>query len=133
MKLISIVISQILFITPIVFAMASSPSADPNAPQPPAWVQIVPIAVMFLIIYMLMIRPQVKQKKQHEGMIGSLKKGDRVVTRGGLIGTIVNTSPGILDIKLNEDTKVKIQQDAISGLYVEKPQEPEVVGKTKKQ
>src|SRR5689334_5927391 len=70
-------------------AMAQRP-VDPNAPPPPAWVNIVPIAVMFGVFYFLLIRPQLRQKKEKDNLVSALKKGDRVITQGGLIVTIVN-------------------------------------------
>jgi preprotein translocase subunit YajC len=95
-------------------AMATRPNTDPNAPPPPAWIQAAPIIVMVLIVYMLIFRPQATQRKQRQQMIDSLKKGDKIVTQGGLIATVVNISPTILEVKLNEETKVKIQRSAVA-------------------
>ncbi len=102
-----------------VLAMARPP-ADPNASPPPAWVQFFPIVVMVLIFYILLIRPQMNQKKQREKMMNTLKKGDRIVTQGGFLATVVNVGPDFLEVKLNEETKVKIQRSAVAEVVAEK-------------
>jgi preprotein translocase subunit YajC len=100
-----------------VFAMAQRP--EPGAPPPPAWVQIVPFAVMLLVFYMLLIRPQMKQRKEKDNMMNNLKKGDRVVTTGGFIATIVNIGPTIVDVKINEETKAKVLKSSIIDILKE--------------
>lgn len=96
------------------WAMASQPNPDPNAPPPPEWVKWMPIIVMVSIFYFLIIRPQSKQRKERDNMINNLKKGDRIVTQGGLIATIVNVSGDVVDIKLNEETKAKLKKSGIA-------------------
>lgn len=95
------------------WAMASRPNPDPNAPQAPGWVQWFPMLVMVAVFYLLLIRPQMKQKKERDQMLGALKKGDQVVTQGGFIVTIVNLAPDFADVKINEETKAKIRRSAI--------------------
>ena len=66
-----------------------------------------------------MIRPQVKQQKEHTGMLTNLKKGDKVITRGGIIGTIKNIkgkNQDILEIDVN-NTKVDVLKTHITSLY----------------
>jgi len=100
------------------FAMGGRPS-DPNVPPPPAWVQIVPFLVMFAVFYLLLIRPQSKQRKERQLMIDSLKRGDKVVTQGGLIGTIVNITPETVELKINDETKAKFIRSAITDIFKE--------------
>ena len=107
------------------FAMAQRP-ADPSAPPPPGWVQLVPFAVMFVVFYFLLIRPQLRQKKEKDNMVNSLKKGDRVVTQGGFIVTIMNINPTTMDVKLNDETKVKILRSAVIEVFNEQNQNTEV-------
>jgi preprotein translocase subunit YajC len=94
------------------WAMASQP-VDPNAPQPPGWVQWVPIFVMVAVFYLLLIRPQSKQRKERENMLSALKKGDRVVTQGGFVVTVVSVNGDLLDVKLNDETKAKLKRSGI--------------------
>lgn len=96
------------------WAMAGRPNADPNAPAAPAWAQWFPILVMVAVFYFLLIRPQSKQRKERENLMNNLKKGDRVVTQGGLIVTVVNISADVLDVKLNEDTKAKLRRSGVA-------------------
>ena len=103
------------------FALGSMRPADPNAPQPPAWAQMMPILVMFGVFYFLLIRPQMRQRKNRDAMLAELKKGDKIVTNGGLIATVVNVGPTVLEVKLNEETKVKIQRSAVAEILKDNP------------
>ena len=70
----------------------------------------VPLLILFAIFYFLIIRPQNKQRKAHEEMLASLQKGDKIVTNGGLIATIVKPEEDFLKIKLNDETVVKLDR-----------------------
>ncbi len=96
-----------------VWAMAGRPNADPNAPPPPAWVTYMPMIVMIAIFYFFLIRPQMKQKNDRQKLMDSLKKGDKVITQGGFYATIVNVGTTTFDVKLNEETRVKILKSAV--------------------
>lgn len=69
---------------------------------------LAPILIMFVIFYFLLIRPQRKRMKEHEEMIARLKKGDRVVTSGGLIGSIHALTDSELTLDLDGKTKVRV-------------------------
>jgi len=68
---------------------------------------------LFAIFYFLVIRPQQKQAKQHKEMVASLKKGDKIVTTGGLIGEVVKSEEDFIKVKLNDETIVKIVPDYV--------------------
>jgi len=70
----------------------------------------IPLLILFAIFYFLIIRPQNKQRKEHEAMLAGLKKGDKVITNGGLIATIVKPEEDLLKIKLNDETIVKLDR-----------------------
>jgi len=70
----------------------------------------VPLLILFAIFYFLIIRPQNKQRKAHEEMLVSLQKGDKIITNGGLIATIVKPEEDFLKIKLNDETIVKLDR-----------------------
>jgi preprotein translocase subunit YajC len=112
-------------------ALGMRPNADPNASQPPAWAQWVPILVMVGVFYFLLIRPQMSQKKQRDLMLNAIKKGDKITTSGGLICTVMNVGTTILDVKLNEDTKAKLLRSAVTEILTDqsdqKPIEPQIV------
>jgi preprotein translocase subunit YajC len=109
-----------------VWAMASRP-ADPNTPPPPAWVSFMPMVFMVAVFYFLLIRPQMKQKNERQKMLDAVKKGDKIVTQGGLIATVMSVGTTTMDVKLNEETKVKILRSAVSEIYTEPVVEPQIV------
>ncbi|OIO09977.1 MAG: preprotein translocase subunit YajC [Elusimicrobia bacterium CG1_02_63_36] len=93
----------------------SQPVSGAAAPaaQPPAWMNFVPMLAIFLIFYVLFIRPQGKQMKEHRKMLEALKKGDRVLTEGGLYGTIVGFKGTDLELKIAEGVKVHITRQSV--------------------
>ena len=75
--------------------------------------------LIFLVIYFIMIRPQVKQQKEHSNMLENIKKGDRVITKGGLIGTITNIkgkNKEILELEVN-NSKIDVFKSYINSIY----------------
>lgn len=77
---------------------------------------IVPLILMFVIFYFLLIRPQQKKTKEHREMIGNLKKGDRVVTAGGMHGRITGVSESTLTVEIAEKVRVKVNRASVSAL-----------------
>ena len=75
---------------------------------------MLPLLVLFGIFYFLIIRPQQKQAKQHKEMIESLKKGDKIITAGGLIAEVVKPEEDFIKVKLNDDTIVKLSREYVS-------------------
>ncbi len=75
---------------------------------------LLPLIVLFAIFYFLVIRPQQKQAKTHKDMLGALKKGDKVITNGGLIGEVVKPEEDFIKVKLNDDTVVKVSREYIA-------------------
>ncbi|MEK6373839.1 MAG: preprotein translocase subunit YajC [Acidobacteriota bacterium] len=79
-------------------------------------IQILPIAAIFLVFYFIVIAPANKQRKKTQQMLSSLKKGDRVVTQGGIYGTVQGVEPDVVYLKIAENVKVKVARSAITGL-----------------
>jgi preprotein translocase subunit YajC len=77
---------------------------------------LVPLILMFVIFYFLLIRPQQKKSKEHREMIGNLKKGDRIVTAGGLHGRITGVSDSTLTVEIAEKVRVKVNRASVSAL-----------------
>lgn len=75
----------------------------------------VPLILMFVIFYFLLIRPQQKKQKQHREMIGNLKKGDRIITSGGLHGRITGLSDTVVTLEISEKVRVKVARGNIAG------------------
>jgi preprotein translocase subunit YajC len=74
------------------------------------------IALIFVIFYFLLIRPQQKKQKQHQNMLESIKKGDRVVTSGGVYGTVVGVKDNIVVLRVAEDVKMEFAKGSISQI-----------------
>ena len=72
-------------------------------------------ALIFGVFYFLVIMPAKKQQKKKESMIAALKKGDKVVTTGGIFGTVATVEDQTLLLKISENTKIRISKSAIGG------------------
>jgi preprotein translocase subunit YajC len=86
---------------------------------------IVYIVVMFALIYFVLIRPQNKQRKEQAALLASLKKGDQVVTIGGLHGSIVDINEERVTLKISETTRVVFERGAISRKLNEETEKEE--------
>jgi len=75
---------------------------------------LLPLIVLFAIFYFLVIRPQQKQAKAHKEMIANLKKGDKVITNGGIICEVVKPEEDFIKVKLNDDVTIKISKEYIA-------------------
>lgn len=91
---------------------------------------MVPFALMFVVIYVLMVRPAQKQRKQQDDMLASLKRDDEVVTQSGLIGRIVSIEEKIVTLELTDKVKVRMLRDRISGLWETKTPSPRWTNKS---
>ncbi len=91
-------------------------AAAPDASGQPGWTGIIPFILMGLIFWFLIIRPQMKRQKEHREKIGALKKGDKVVTAGGLIGKIVRIDEDYADIELAQGVRVKAVRSTIGDV-----------------
>jgi preprotein translocase subunit YajC len=75
--------------------------------------------VIFAIFYLILIRPQQKKMKEHKKMIEELKKGDKIITQGGIYGMVENVGPNTLTVKIAEGTKVKIARSTVGTVLTE--------------
>ena len=91
-------------------------AAAASAEAPPAWIQWAPIVGMILIFWFLIIRPQMKRQKEHQEKIGGLKKGDQVVTAGGLVGKVVKVDDSYAEIELAQGVRVKAVKNTIGDI-----------------
>jgi preprotein translocase subunit YajC len=79
--------------------------------------QLLPFIFLIAIMYFVIIRPQQKEAKNRQAMIEALKKGDKVITAGGLIVTVYKVEEQYLSVKINEDVTVKITKDSVIRKY----------------
>jgi len=77
--------------------------------------QFIPLILIFGIMYFLLIRPQQKKVKQHQAMVAALRRGDQVVTQGGMIGKVVKVKDdGELEVEIADGVKVRVIQSTIA-------------------
>lgn len=78
---------------------------------------LVWMGLIFVVMYLLLIRPQRKRQKEHDALLKELKKGDRVVTNGGMFGSIfaIDEDRNIVVLKVGEDTKLEFLRSSIAG------------------
>jgi preprotein translocase subunit YajC len=74
---------------------------------------MLPLVLMFVVLYFVMIRPQMKRQKEHKAMIDQLAKGDEVATGGGLLGKVTKLSEGIVHIEIASGVEVQVQRQAV--------------------
>ena len=98
-------------------SIAYAADAVQGTTPPNPLVQFMPIILMFVIFYFLLIRPQQKKAKELQTLIANLKKGDKVVTTGGILGTISSIQEDYAVLTVGEsDTKIEVLKSAIAGL-----------------
>jgi preprotein translocase subunit YajC len=77
-------------------------------------------AFLFALFYLLLIRPQQKARKKHQEFLAKLKKGDRVVTSSGIIGTVVEVGEDTVSLKVDANTRITFLKEHIAGYHREK-------------
>lgn len=83
-------------------------------PAPNPFINLAPIVAIFVIFYFLLIRPQQKQQKEHELMLKSLKTGDKILTNGGLYGTITGFKGDDLEVQFSQSVKLTVARSAVT-------------------
>ncbi len=104
---------------------AYAQAAGAGPPQSPMGmiVSFVPFIAIFVLFYFLLILPQQKKAKQRKQMIDALKKGDRVMTSGGMIGTVAALFPKVISMQVAEGTRIKINRTYIEEVLVSEKDE----------
>lgn len=76
----------------------------------------LPIIIMFVVLYFLMIRPQMKRQKEQKAMIDALAVGDEVVTAGGVVGRVTRVDDAYITLEISDDTRILVQKSAVGTL-----------------
>jgi preprotein translocase subunit YajC len=74
---------------------------------------LLPLVLMFVVLYFIMIRPQMKKQKEHKSMIDALAKGDEVVIAGGLLGRVAKMGDSYLNVEVSSGVEVQVQRSAV--------------------
>jgi len=91
--------------------------AAPDAGDaPPMGQMFIPLMLMAVVFYFLILRPQTKERKKHEQMVTALKKNDRVITAGGIVGTVANVTPDSneITVKIDDNTRIRVLKSHIN-------------------
>jgi preprotein translocase subunit YajC len=91
-------------------------AAATAAEAPPFWIQLLPWVGIFAIFWFLLIRPQMRQQKAHREKIESVKKGDQVVTAGGIVGKVIKVDEQYADIEIAQGVRVKTVKATIGDI-----------------
>ena len=91
-------------------------AAAGSAGSAPGWIAFVPYIGIFAIIYFLMIRPQMRQQKAHRDKIAAVKKGDQVVTGGGIVGKVARVDDNYADVEIAQGVKIKVVKSTIGDI-----------------
>ncbi len=94
-----------------------------GATSPNTLMSVAPFVLIIIIFYFFIIRPQNKKQKETEKMINALKKGDKVVTVGGIHGVVASTKEKTVIVKVDDDVKIEFNRSAIAGVLNSKPAE----------
>ena len=90
--------------------------AAADAGAPPTWLTWLPIVAMFAVFWFLILRPQMKRQKEHQAKLSQIKKGDQVLTGGGLLGKVTKVDEHYVDLELGTNIKVKALKSTIADV-----------------
>jgi preprotein translocase subunit YajC len=107
--------------SPVLHAFLAQTAPEGQASNPIA--AFLPFILIALVFYFIFFRPQQKQAKQHQAFIGALKKGDEVVTQGGIVGTVLVVEDRTVTVDVGGGTKLRVLKNQVAGQW--KAVEPE--------
>jgi preprotein translocase subunit YajC len=91
----------------------SAPAAAAGGDLQSTLMSMLPLVLMFVVLYFVMIRPQMKKQKEHKSMIDALAKGDEVVTMGGLLGKVSKMGESHIGLEVSNGVEVQVQRSAV--------------------
>jgi len=95
-----------------------------QAQQPSGWTALLPFLVVLVIFYFLLILPAQRQRKRQAQMLGALKTGDKVITSGGIYGTIVGLRDEVVQLRIADQVRIEVARSAIAGHQPQKEEPP---------
>ncbi|MBN9507060.1 MAG: preprotein translocase subunit YajC [Altererythrobacter sp.] len=91
-------------------------AAGSAAAAPPGWIQFLPIVGMIAIFWFLIIRPQMRQQKAHREKVAGVKRGDQVVTAGGLVGKVIKVDDDYVELEIAQGVRVKAVKSTLGDI-----------------
>lgn len=96
---------------PSIFLAMGPPPGD--AAAQPFWVQILPVVILFALMYFILLRPQLKKQKEHDALVQKVKGGERVIAAGGIYGVVTSVREQSVILKVAEGVKIEVQKASI--------------------
>ncbi|APR93434.1 preprotein translocase subunit YajC [Pandoraea thiooxydans] len=93
-------------------AFAQTAAGSPTS----SLMSFLPLVLMFVVLYFIMIRPQMKRQKEHRNMLSELTKGDEIVTSGGLAGKITKVADNFISVEIADGVEINVQKSAVTTL-----------------
>jgi preprotein translocase subunit YajC len=91
----------------------TAPAAAAGGDMQSSLMSMLPLVLMFVVLYFVMIRPQMKKQKEHRTMIEALAKGDEIVTAGGVLGKVSKLGDSYLGIEIANNVEIQVQRSAV--------------------
>jgi preprotein translocase subunit YajC len=98
---------------PVFISSAFAQTAAAGGDMQSSLMSMLPLVLMFVVLYFVMIRPQMKKQKEHRTMIDALAKGDEIITAGGLLGKVTKLGDGYLTVEVSAGVEVQMQRSAV--------------------
>jgi preprotein translocase subunit YajC len=126
------IISQLVFVS-FFLLVPNLAFAQSSAGGLSSFGGIMPLVLIFIFFYLFLLRPQHKKTKEHQSLLNALKRDDKIITSGGLYGTVVSVKGNIVDVKISDEVCVQIVKQSISNVVTKETKEkirvPEIVKK----
>ncbi len=100
----------------VAFAMGQFGGVEGVAGGMEGFKTFIPLILMFVIFYFLLIRPQQKKQKEHKALMAGLKRGDDIITAGGIMGRITNVADTVVTIEVAEKVRIKVSRGQITSV-----------------
>ena len=94
--------------------------AQSSSQQPSLFASFIPLILIFIIFYFLLIRPQQKKAKEHKILLDSIKRGDQILTSGGMIGKVIKADANELTVEISKNVNVRIFRSTVSDVLNKK-------------
>ena len=91
----------------------TAPAAAANGGTASSLMSMLPLVLMFVVLYFIMIRPQMKRQKEHKAMLDALAKGDEVVVAGGLIGRVAKLGESMVNVEVANGVELQVQRGSV--------------------
>ena len=91
----------------------TAPAAAAGGDVQSSLMSMLPIILMFVVLYFIMIRPQMKKQKEHKAMVDALAKGDEVVTAGGMLGKVSSLGENFIGVEIANGVEIQLQRQAV--------------------